>query len=69
MVHLYRNGFKPIYFMRIDHGETYELDDIFYYSTPVDLYNMIAPYGKIRFEKVRVEHDRVHGVINDVFVV
>ena len=55
--------------MRIDHGETYELDDIFYYSTPVDLYNMIAPYGKIRFEKVRVEHDRVHGVINDVFVV
>ena len=72
MVHLYRNGFKPRYFVWIDHGESDGLDGIFYNSMPVDVYNMVAPHGQIRVEQVRVkhdrvEHDRVHEMINDAF--
>ncbi|KAG5605543.1 hypothetical protein H5410_027035 [Solanum commersonii] len=52
MVHLYRNGFKPRYFVWIDHGES---------SMHVDVYNMVAPHGQIRVKQVRVEHDRVVG--------
>ncbi|KAG5595508.1 hypothetical protein H5410_036740 [Solanum commersonii] len=62
MVHLYRNGFKPRYFVWIDHRESDGLDDMFYNLMPVDVYNMVAPYGQIR-----VEHDRVHEMINDTF--
>ncbi|KAG5598891.1 hypothetical protein H5410_030261 [Solanum commersonii] len=62
MVHLYRNGFKPRYFVWIDHGERDGLNDMFYNSMPVDDYNMLAPHGQIR-----VEHDRVHEIINDAF--
>jgi len=40
---------------------------MFYNSMPVDVYNMIAPHGQIRVEQVRVEHDRVHEMINDAF--
>ncbi|KAG5632074.1 hypothetical protein H5410_003791 [Solanum commersonii] len=67
MVHLYCNGFKPIYFVCIDHGESDGLDGIFYNSMPVDVYNMVAPHGQIRVEQVRVEHDRAHEMINDAF--
>ncbi|KAG5581053.1 hypothetical protein H5410_051680 [Solanum commersonii] len=67
MVHLYRNGFKPRYFVWIDHGKSDGLDGIFYNSMPVDVYNMVAPHGQIRIEQVRVEHDRVHEMINDAF--
>ncbi|WMV08697.1 hypothetical protein MTR67_002082 [Solanum verrucosum] len=67
MVHLYRNGFKPRYFVWIDHGESDGLDGIFYNSMHVDVYNMVAPHGQIRVEQVRVEHDRVHEMINDAF--
>ncbi|WMV51044.1 hypothetical protein MTR67_044429 [Solanum verrucosum] len=67
MVHLYRNGFKPRYFVWIYHGESDGLDGMFYNSMPVDVYNMVAPHGQIRVEQVRVEHDRVHEMINDVF--
>ena len=72
MVHLYRNGFKPRYFVWIDHGEIDGLDDKFYNSMPLDVYNRIAPYGEIRVEPVRlelvcVEHDRFHEIINDAF--
>ncbi|KAG5598975.1 hypothetical protein H5410_030345 [Solanum commersonii] len=28
---------------------------------------MVAPHGQIRVEQVRVEHDRVHEMINDAF--
>ncbi|WMV55162.1 hypothetical protein MTR67_048547 [Solanum verrucosum] len=72
MVHLYRNGFKPRYFVWIDHGESDGLDGMFYNSMPVDVYNMVAPHGQIRVEQVRikhdrVEHDRVHEMIDDAF--
>jgi len=67
MVHLYRNGFKPRYFVWIDHGESDGLDGMFYNSMHVDVYNMVAPHGQIRVEQVRVEHDRVHEMINDAF--
>ncbi|KAG5600161.1 hypothetical protein H5410_031531 [Solanum commersonii] len=62
MVHLYRNGFKPRYFVWIDHGESDGLDGMFYNSMNVDVYNMVAPHGQIR-----VEHDRAHEMINDAF--
>ncbi|WMV45287.1 hypothetical protein MTR67_038672 [Solanum verrucosum] len=65
MVHLYRNGFKPRYFVWIDHGD--RLDGMFHNSMHVDVYNMVAPHGQIRVEQVRVEHDRVHEMINDAF--
>ncbi|WMV54577.1 hypothetical protein MTR67_047962 [Solanum verrucosum] len=67
MVHLYRNGFKPRYFVWIDHGDSDGWDDMFYNSKPVDVYNIVAPHGQIRVEQVRVEHDRVHEMINDAF--
>ncbi|KAG5632499.1 hypothetical protein H5410_004216 [Solanum commersonii] len=72
MVHLYRNGFKPRYFVCIDHVESDGLDGIFYNSMSVDVYNMVAPHVQIRVEQVRVEHDRfehdrVHEMINDAF--
>ncbi|KAG5584959.1 hypothetical protein H5410_045393 [Solanum commersonii] len=67
MVHLYRNGFKPRYFVWIDHGESDGFDSMFYYSMPVDIYNMVAPHGQIRVEHVRVEHNRVHEMINVAF--
>ena len=57
MVHLYRNGFKPRYFVWIDHGESDGLDGMFYNSMPVDEYNMLAPNGQIR-----VECDRLHMI-------
>ncbi|KAG5595483.1 hypothetical protein H5410_036715 [Solanum commersonii] len=60
MVHLYRNGFKPRYFIWVDHGERDGLNGMFYNTMHVDEYNMIAPHGQIR-----VEHDRVHEMIND----
>ncbi|KAH0679485.1 hypothetical protein KY284_020570 [Solanum tuberosum] len=62
-----RNGFKPRYFVWIDHGERDGLDGMFYNSLHVDEYNMIAPHGQIRVEHDRVEHDRVHEMINDAF--
>ncbi|KAG5600262.1 hypothetical protein H5410_031632 [Solanum commersonii] len=62
MVHLYRNGFKPRYFVWIDHGERDELNGIFYNSMFVDEYNMLAPHSQIR-----VEHNRVHEMINYAF--
>ncbi|WMV09922.1 hypothetical protein MTR67_003307 [Solanum verrucosum] len=62
MVHMYRNGFKPRYFEWIDHGESDGLDGRFYNSIPVDVNNMVALHGQIR-----VEHDRVHEMINDAF--
>ncbi|KAG5595354.1 hypothetical protein H5410_036586 [Solanum commersonii] len=40
----------------------YGLDAMFYNSMLVDEYNMLAPYGQ-----TRVEHDRVHEMINDAF--
>ncbi|KAG5601161.1 hypothetical protein H5410_032531 [Solanum commersonii] len=67
MVHLYRNGFKPRYFVWIDHGESDGLDGMFYNLMLVDVYNMVAPHGHIRVEQVRVEHNRVHEIINVVF--
>ncbi|WMV58234.1 hypothetical protein MTR67_051619 [Solanum verrucosum] len=67
MVHLYRNGFKPRYFVWIDHEESDGLDGMLYNLMPVDAYNMVAPHGQIRVEQVRVEHDRVHEMINDTF--
>ncbi|WMV24332.1 hypothetical protein MTR67_017717 [Solanum verrucosum] len=72
MVHLYRNGFKPRYFVWSDHGESDGLDGIFYNSMHVDVYNMVAPHGHIGVEQVRVEHDRVEHdrvreMINDAF--
>ncbi|KAG5631072.1 hypothetical protein H5410_002789 [Solanum commersonii] len=71
-VHLYRNGFKPTYFVWIYHRESDGLDGMFYNSMPMDVYNMVAPHGQIRVEHVRVEHDRVehdrvHEMINDAF--
>ncbi|KAH0708729.1 hypothetical protein KY284_010156 [Solanum tuberosum] len=62
MVHLYRDGFKPRYFVWIDHGESDGLDDMFYNSIDVDEYNVLAPH-----DQIRVEHDRVHEMINDAF--
>ncbi|KAG5580872.1 hypothetical protein H5410_051499 [Solanum commersonii] len=62
MVHLYRNVFKPRYFILINHGERDGLNGMFYNSMHVDEYNMLAPHGQIR-----VEHDRVHEMINDAF--
>ncbi|KAG5606373.1 hypothetical protein H5410_027865 [Solanum commersonii] len=56
MVHVYRNGFKPIYFIWIDHGESDRLDDMFYKSMSVDVYNMVAPYGQIKVEHSLVVH-------------
>ncbi|KAG5610619.1 hypothetical protein H5410_021900 [Solanum commersonii] len=35
---------------------------MFYNLMPVDEYNMLAPHGQIR-----IEHDRVHEMINDTF--
>ncbi|KAG5595091.1 hypothetical protein H5410_036323 [Solanum commersonii] len=61
-IYLYHNGFKSRYFVWIDHGERDGLDGMFYNSMLVDEYNMLAPHGQIR-----VEHDRVHEMINDVF--
>jgi len=62
MVHLYRNGFKPRYFVWIDHGERDGLNDMFYNSMHVDEYNTLAPYGQIR-----IEHDKDHEMINNAF--
>ena len=62
MVHFYRNGFKPRYFVWIDHGEIDGLDGMLYISMPLDAYNRIAPHGQIRVEHVSVEHDRVNEI-------
>ncbi|KAG5569836.1 hypothetical protein H5410_059602 [Solanum commersonii] len=68
MVHLYRNGFKPRYFVWVDPGERDGLNDMFYNSMPVDEYNMLASHGQIRVEHDdRVKHDRVHEMINYAF--
>ncbi|KAG5606049.1 hypothetical protein H5410_027541 [Solanum commersonii] len=48
-------------------NESDGLDGMFYNSMHVDVYNMVAPDGQIRVEQVRVEHDRVHEMINDSF--
>ncbi|KAG5632041.1 hypothetical protein H5410_003758 [Solanum commersonii] len=52
----------PRYFVWIDHEERDELNGMFYNLMHVDEYNMLAPHGQIR-----VEHDRVHEMINDAF--
>ncbi|KAG5570564.1 hypothetical protein H5410_060330 [Solanum commersonii] len=54
-------------FCMFDHGESDGLNGIFYNSMHVDVYNMVAPHDQIRVEQVRVEHDRVHEMINDAF--
>ncbi|KAG5585181.1 hypothetical protein H5410_045615 [Solanum commersonii] len=61
-------SFKPRYFVWIDHGVRDGLNGIFYNSMHVDEYNMLASNGQIRVEHDnRVEHDRVHEMINDAF--
>ncbi|WMV49681.1 hypothetical protein MTR67_043066 [Solanum verrucosum] len=68
MVHLYSNRFKSRYFLWVDHGERDGLNGMFYNLMHVDDYNMLAPHGQIRVKHDdRVEHDRVHDMINDDF--
>ncbi|KAG5570627.1 hypothetical protein H5410_060393 [Solanum commersonii] len=50
---IFKNNGLPRYFVWIDRGESDELD--------------VAPHGQIRVEQVRVEHDKVHEMINDAF--
>ncbi|KAG5616628.1 hypothetical protein H5410_016452 [Solanum commersonii] len=59
---IFKNNGLPRYFVWIDHEEKDELDGMVYNSMAVDEYNMLAPHGQIR-----VEHDRVHEMINDAF--
>ncbi|KAM3216298.1 putative protein isoform X1 [Capsicum annuum] len=72
MTHLYRNGFKPRYFVWVDHGEIDGLNGIFYNSLLVDEYDMLV-HGRHARAQHRVQHDRVqHGdriyeMVNDAF--
>ncbi|KAG5615763.1 hypothetical protein H5410_015587 [Solanum commersonii] len=59
---LVSNGFKPRYFVWIDHGESDGLDGIFYNSMLVMYIIWFAQHGQIRVEQVRVEHDRVEHI-------
>lgn len=77
MTHLYRNKFKPRYFVWVDHRERDDLNGIFYNSLPVDEYNMLVHDRHARILHARVQHrvqhdrvqheDRIHEMVNNVF--
>lgn len=47
----------------VDHGERGGWNSMFCNSMSLNEYNMLVPHGQIR-----VEHDRVQEMINDVFI-
>ncbi|KAM3360740.1 putative protein isoform X1 [Capsicum galapagoense] len=77
MTHLYRNRFKPRYFVWVDHGERDGLNGIFYNSLPMDEYDMLVHGRHARIQHARVQHrvqhdrvqqeDRIHEMVNDAF--
>ena len=77
MTHLCRNGFKPRYFVWVDHRERDGLNGIFYNLLPEDEYDMLVHGRHARIQHARVQHrvqhdrvqhdDRVHEMVNDAF--
>lgn len=64
MVYLYRNGFKPRYFVWVDHGEIDGLNGVFYNLLLLDDYNRLA-HIPTSVQHDRVQHDSVYEMVND----